>query len=480
MNTYGLLINGQEVDAKDGQSFLSYDPATGKAIAAFARGTAHDVNAAVLAARAAYDNTWRHVSPFERGRLLQLVAARIREQADDLAANETRDCGKVLTQARSDVAVAARYFEFYGSVASALRGEQIPLGPEVVDFTVREPHGVCGQINTWNFPLNMAARSLAAALAAGNTAVLKTPELAPLTSALLGRIITEAGLPAGVVNVVHGFGDEAGAALVGHPDVDFVTFTGSVETGRKVAANAASNITPCVMELGGKSPTVVFADADVDEVADQLARAFIEANGQSCDLPSLAVVHVDVLDEFVERLVTNVEKFTVGPGREDPDLGPLISETQRDRVERYIASATDHGATVAFGGSRPKGSAVSEGWYIEPTVLTNVTSKMSVATDEIFGPVLSIVPFGTDEEAVRIANGTDYGLAAFVWTRDLGRGVRMTRQIHAGQVYVNCFSSGDSVMTPFGGFKMSGYGREKGFEALRTYSQVKNICISTQ
>ncbi|MEV0809790.1 aldehyde dehydrogenase family protein [Micromonospora sp. NPDC050200] len=477
MNTFGLLINGKEIEASAGAHFASYDPATGEVVGQFARARAADVMAAVSSARAAYEDVWRDVSATERGRLLQEVARRIRSQAERLAIDEARDCGKVLSQARNDVAVAVRYFEFFGSVATALHGEQIPVGPDVIDFTVREPYGVCAQINAWNFPLNMAARSLAAALAAGNTVVLKTPELAPYNTAVLGRIVTEAGLPPGVVNIVHGYGGEAGAALSGHPDVDLVTFTGSIETGRTVAASAAANITPCVLELGGKSPTVVFPDADLDEVAGRLARGFVEANGQSCDLPSLAVVHTDVHDEFVDRLVRRVEKFTVGPAGEDPDVGALISEAQRARVEGYLTAAVEQGARVVAGGGRPSRADLGSGWYVEPTVLVDVTPGMTVASEEIFGPVLCVVKFATEDEAVAIANGTAYGLAAFVWTRDLGRGVRLTRRIQAGQVYLNCFTSGDSVMIPFGGFKSSGYGREKGFEALRTYTQVKNICI---
>ncbi|MFI2666883.1 aldehyde dehydrogenase family protein [Micromonospora carbonacea] len=480
MTTFGLLIDGTETAASAGERFASHDPATGEVVGWFARAREADVQAAVASARAAYEDVWRDVSATERGRLLQEVARRIRGQAEDLAVAEARDCGKVLTQARSDVAVAARYFEFFGSAATALHGEQIPVGPDVVDFTTREPHGVCAQINAWNFPLNMAARSLAAALAAGNTTVLKTPELAPYNTAVLGRIVTEAGLPPGVVNIVHGFGAEAGAALSSHPDVDLVTFTGSVGTGRAVAASAAANVTPCVLELGGKSPTVVFPDADLDEVADQLARGFVEANGQSCDLPSLAVVHADVHDEFVDRLVRRVEKFTVGPGVDDPDVGALISEQQRARVEAYVAGAVEQGVRVLTGGGRPGRTDLDSGWFVEPTVLVDVTPGMTVATEEIFGPVLSVVQFATEDEAVAIANGTAYGLAAFVWTRDLGRGMRMTRRIRAGQVYLNCFTSGDSPMIPFGGVKRSGYGREKGFEALRTYTQVKNICIFTR
>ena len=277
---------------------------------------------------------------------------------------------------------------------------------------------------------------------------------------------------------MHGLGDEAGAALSGHPGVDLLTFTGSVGTGRAVAAAAAATVTPCVLELGGKSPVVVFADADLDEAADGLARGFVEAAGQSCDLPSLAVVHADVHDAFVRRVVERAAAFTIGPGTGDPDVGPLISAAQRDRVERYVAEATAEGALIATGGGRPRTRETAAGWFVEPTVLTGVDPAMPVAREEVFGPVLAVVPFSTEREAVTIANASGYGLSGFVWTRDTGRGLRMTRDIRAGQVHLNCFGPGDPVMTPFGGFGLSGFGREKGFEALRTYTQTKNICLA--
>jgi aldehyde dehydrogenase (NAD+) len=477
VSSFGLLIGGAEVPSLSGATFDSLDPSSGEVVATCAQAGRDDVDAAVAAAGAAWPD-WAQRSAADRGSVLQAVSTAILANAEDLSRLEARDCGKVMSQARHDVHLAARYFSFFGGVVSALHGEQLPLGADVLNVVTREPHGVCAQINAWNFPLNMAARSLAPALAAGNTVVVKTAELAPATTAVLGRLLTEVGLPPGVVNVVHGTGSGAGAALSGHPDVDLITFTGSVATGRIVATSAAANVTPCVLELGGKSPTIVFDDADVGEVADRLAEGFVEANGQSCDLPSLALVQSAVHDEFVERLVTRLQKVSVGPPLADADVGPLISERQRARVESYVDGALRDGARAAFGPGRPTDPALARGWYVNPTVLVDVRPEMAIAREEVFGPVLGVIPFRDEDDAIRLAGSSGYGLAAFVWSRDVGRGLRVARRVRAGQVYVNCFQSGDSVATPFGGFGASGYGREKGFEALRTYTRTKNLCVS--
>lgn len=477
---YGLIIDGEEYGGSEGTIFDSIDPSTGRAHARIACATVEDLDVAIVAARRAFETHWRYTSATDRGRLLQAASRRLLELLDDLAELEARDCGKVLEQSIADVRIAARYLEIFGNAAAGHNGDHIPVAHDVIDFTVRQPFGVAGQINAWNFPINMAARSIGAALAAGNTVVVKTPELAPVTTTILGRVLLEVGVPGGVVNILHGPGRTIGEALSGHAGVDIITFTGSTVTGRKVAARAAEAITPVVMELGGKSPVLVFQDADLPKAAASLAEGFIEAAGQSCDLPSLAIVQREVYDEFVEMLAERVSEFRVGPAIDAPEVGPVISAVQLERITGFVTEAVDAGARVAIGGRRASAPGTEEGFFFEPTVLADVTPDMRIAQEEVFGPVLVVVPFDDEDDALRIANGTEYGLSSFVWTSDLARGVRLTKLIDAGQVYVNCFSSGDSPLLPFGGFKNSGYGREKGVDALRTYSQVKNVCISTR
>ncbi|HEY7792166.1 MAG TPA: aldehyde dehydrogenase family protein [Vicinamibacterales bacterium] len=474
----GLIIDGQRSPASDGGILDVPNPSTGERLAQVARGTKGDVDRAVAGARAALRSpAWAGITPADRGRLLLRIAQRIRERADDLALLESTDNGKPLRQARTDVQVAARYFEFYGGAADKIMGHTIPLGPGLFDFTVREPIGLSAQIIPWNYPIQIGARGVAPALAAGCVVVLKPAEDAPMTALRLGEIALECGLPPGVLNVVPGDGPMTGQALASHPDINQLTFTGSVEVGIAVAKMAADHIVPVVMELGGKSPNIVFADADMEATATGVANAIFQNAGQTCSAGSRLLVERRAHDELVDRLIAHTQKMRIGPGPEDPDLGPIISQKQLDSIERYIRIARDEGAEVIAGGRRPQEPRLGRGFFIEPTLLDRVKPEMRVAREEIFGPVLAILPFDEPEEAAALANQSDYGLVAGIWTRDINRALSLAARLQSGQVYINTYGAGGGVELPFGGYKKSGYGREKGLEALASYTQVKNVCV---
>ena len=473
-----LIIGGSRHAASDGGTIDVINPSTGGVLATIAKATTKDVDTAVQAARRALDGKeWGGIAPAERGRILNRIAARIRERADELATLESQDNGKPLTQARTDVTVAARYFEFYAGVADKIMGNTIPLAPGLLDYTVREPIGVSAQIVPWNYPIQIGARGIAPALAAGCTVVMKPSSEAPMTALRLGEIGLECGLPPGVLNIVPGTGSEAGAALASHADINQLTFTGSVEVGVAVAKMAADNVVPVVMELGGKSPNVVFADADMDLTVKMVANAIFQNAGQTCSAGSRLLVERKAHAAVVERLAAHAARMRVGPGTDDPDMGPIISRRQLETIERYVSIGRDEGAEVVAGGVRPGELEKSGGFYFRPTVLDQVSPDMRVAQEEIFGPVLSIIEFEDVEEAAAIANRSQYGLIAGVWTRDINKALTLAGRIKAGQIYVNTYGAGGGVELPFGGYKKSGYGREKGLEALASYTQVKNVCI---
>jgi aldehyde dehydrogenase (NAD+) len=473
-----LIIDGTRTAASDAKTFDVYDPSSGDVLAVVAKATKADVDRAVNAAQTALESkAWGGAPPAERGRIMIRIAQTLRERAEDLATLESRDNGKPLKQARADVQVAARYFEFFGGIADKIMGNTIPLGPGFLDYTVREPIGVSAQIIPWNYPIQIGARGVAPAIAAGCTVVLKPAEDAPMTALRLGEISLECGLPPGVLNVLPGLGPEAGAALASHPGINQLTFTGSIEVGIAVAKMAADNIVPVVMELGGKSPNIVFADADLDTTIAGVANAIFQNAGQTCSAGSRLLVERRVHDEVVARLTERARQMRVGPGVSDPDMGPIISKKQLETIDTYVKIGRQEGARVAVGGSTPSDAALAKGYFYQPTLLDRVSPDMRVAQEEIFGPVLAIIAFEDLEEAIAIANRSQYGLVAGIWTRDGGRQLRVARAVQSGQVFVNSYGAGGGIELPFGGVKHSGYGREKGFEALYGFTTLKTVVV---
>ena len=467
-------IDGQWVAAASGETLPVIDPSTGEAFDQLARGNADDIDRAVRAARAAREGAWGRLTATERGRILCRMSTLILDRHEELAQLEARDTGKPLTQARTDITVAARYCEFYGGAADKLHGEQIPYLNDFHVVVLHEPYGVTAHILPWNYPAQMFGRSVVPALAMGNAVVLKPSEDACLTPLAFCRIAQAAGLPAGALNVVTGLGEEAGAALTAHPGIDFVTFTGSPEVGRLVQRAAADRLIKCVLELGGKSPQIVFADADLDRAEATILKAITQNAGQTCSAGSRLLVQRSVHDDFVARVVRRFEAARAGTPAMDLDCGPLINLAQKQRVEGFIRRALDAGVPMLAQGRVAEGVPAG-GYYVAPTVFGPVPRDHELACDEVFGPVLSIIPFDDEEDAVRLANATDFGLLAGIWTRDGARQTRMAKRMQCGQVYLNCYGAGGGVELPFGGVKHSGHGREKGFSALQEFCVIKTV-----
>jgi aldehyde dehydrogenase (NAD+) len=473
-------IGNRWVAATSGQTIAVVDPSDGEPFAQIARGNAADIDAAVRAARAAFgefgDGDWGRLSATERGRLLGKLARRVAEVAEELARLESRCTGKPLKQGRADANALARYFEYYAGAADKLHGETLPYQPGMTVLTIREPHGVTGHIVPWNYPMQIFGRSVGAALAAGNACVVKPAEDACLSLLRVAELAAEAGFPDGALNIVTGYGHEAGAALTAHPGIDHVSFTGSPVVGALVAQSAATHHCPVTLELGGKSPQIVFADANLDDAVPVIVNAIVQNAGQTCSAGSRLLVERSIYEDVVARVGEAMARLRVGPALADLDLGPLIRQKQLQRVWDYLSQAQADGIPMAAQGSVVD-DAPQTGFYQAPTLLRDVTPTHRIAQEEIFGPVLAALPFDDEADALRIANGTAYGLVAGVWTADGGRQMRLARKLKSGQVFVNNYGAGGGIELPFGGRGASGYGREKGFEALLGFTTLKTIAI---
>jgi len=469
-----LYIDGAWVPAKSGRTFATINPATETVIVDMAEADSADVDAAVQAARRAFaSNAWNGISPHLRTKYLLRIADAVEAHADELAVLESLDMGAPLAFNQGRVSAAAEIFRYYAGWASKIYGTTNPTDAERVIYMLREPMGVCALINAWNVPLVMAATKLGPALACGNTAVVKPAEQASLTTLRLAELIDAAGVPAGVVNVVCGFGSTTGAALAEHPDVDKIAFTGSTAVGRSILQASAVNMKTVTLELGGKSPNIIFPDADLDAAVQTAVVAFCRNSGQICSAGTRLFVHESLYADVSQRIRDTAAAYKVGsPFDAATQLGPLISDKQMARVLSYIKSGRADGAKLLLGGAR----AGDKGYYVTPTVFADVDNRMRIAREEIFGPVLSIIPFKDEDQAVALANDTEYGLAAAVWTRDVSRVHRMTRALKSGRVWVNTYAETDPVMS-LGGYKQSGFGREYGAESIDAYTQTKSVLV---
>ena len=459
-----------------GRTLAVIDPSDGQPFDALQRSNAQDIDHAVHAARQCLDAVWHKLAAAERGRLLMRLSATVQEHADELAALEQRDCGKPTKQARADAIALARYFEFYAGACDKFHGETIPGQPGYSVLTWREPHGVTGHIIPWNYPMQIFGRSVGGALAAGNCCVVKPAEDACLSLIRVAQLAAECGFPPGAINIVTGYGHEVGDALARHAGIDHISFTGSPRVGTLIQQVAAERHCPVTLELGGKSPQIIFADADLDAALPVVINAIVQNAGQTCSAGSRVLIEQRIYDDVLARLGEAFEALRVGPAALDLDVGPLIRQTQQQRVWDFLSDAQSAGIPIVAQGTVVD-EAPETGFYQAPVLLADVPVAHRVAQEEVFGPVLSAMPFKDEDHAVELANATDFGLVAGVWTQDGARQFRMARRVKAGQVFINNYGAGGGVELPFGGYKSSGYGREKGFEALYGFTVLKTVAV---
>lgn len=470
------FINNRSVPSASGQTLPVIDPADGQAYDRIERSNAADVDAAVQAARHCLDGAWSRLTAAERGRLLMKLSAKVAEHADELAAIEQRDCGKPSKQAKADALALVRYFEFYAGAGDKLHGHTIPYLDGYSVLTWHEPHGVTGHVIPWNYPMQIFGRSVGGALAAGNVCVVKPSEDACLSLLRVAELAAEVGFPPGAINIVTGYGHEVGDALARHPGVDHISFTGSPRVGTLIQQAAAERHCPVTLELGGKGPQIVFDDADVDAALPFIVNAIVQNSGQTCSAGSRLLVQRGLYEPLLQRLGEAFKALRAGPPTLDLDLGPLIRQSQQERVRGFLDEVQRDGLPIVAQGQIDK-AADTKGYYAAPTLVRDVPPQHRLAQEEVFGPVLAAMPFEDEDEAVRLANGTAFGLVAGVWTRDGARQLRMARRVKAGQVFINNYGAGGGVELPFGGVKSSGYGREKGFEALLGFTTLKTVAI---
>jgi phenylacetaldehyde dehydrogenase len=476
--TRKMLIDGKWVEAASGKTLTTYDPATEEPLAEVPAGDKEDIDRAVKAARKAFETgPWRRMTASERGRAIWKLADLVEKHAEEFAQLETLDNGKPLAVSRvADVPLVIDHFRYYAGWATKVEGETIPVsipGVNMLAYTLREPVGVVGQIIPWNFPLLMAAWKLGVALACGNTVVLKPAEQTPLSALRLGELVEEAGIPAGVLNIVTGYGETAGAALAEHPDVDKVAFTGSTEVGKIIMRAASGNLKRVSLELGGKSPNIIFADADLESAAVGAANAIFFNHGQCCCAGSRLFIEQKAYDKVMPTLIDHAQKIKLGPGMDlATEMGPLVSSEQYERVTGFLDSGKKGGGKASAGGGRPKN--LDKGYFVQPTVFTDVKPDAKILNEEIFGPVVCTIPFKDVDEVAKAGNQTDYGLAAAVWTKDISKANRLAQRLKAGTVWINCYNVFDAA-APFGGYKQSGFGREMGKAALELYTQIKTV-----